>query len=157
MKRKILAAAVLIVMVVSVTSVFAAGCTDPESEARDVTIELVNPYTGEAIKPYDMEEISMPPAGTPLEYRVRDAETGEILTDDDIPENTVAGSCSLDLQRVYEGSHNGTVDETRYWPEAKGKYDLGIYFDCRPRNPENPREFERKYHNTTFQMIFILV
>ncbi len=155
MKRKILAAAVLIAMVVSVTSVFAAGCTDPEPEARDVTIELVNPYTGEAVQ--WLEEIAMPPAGTPLEYRVRDAETGEILTDDDIPENTVAGSCSLDLQRVYEGSHNGTVDETRYWPEAKGKYDLGIYFDCRPRNPENPREFERKYHNTTFQMIFILV
>ena len=155
MKRKILAAAVLIAMVVSVTSVFAAGCTDPEPEARDVTIELVNPYTGEAVQRH--EEIAMPPAGMPLEYRIRDAETGEILTDDDIPENTVAGSCSLDLQRVYEGSHNGTVDETRYWPQEKGTYQLSIYFDCRPRNPENPREFERKYHITSRSFTFTLI
>ena len=157
MKRKILAAAVLIAMVVSVTSVFAAGCTDPESEARDVTIELVNPYTGEAIKPYDMEEISMPPAGTPLEYRVRDAETGEILTDDDIPENTVEGSCSLQLERMHDYSDNTNVSDKRHWPQERGKYSLLIYFDCRPRNPENPREFKRKYHITSQDILFVIV
>ncbi|WP_410083969.1 hypothetical protein [Barnesiella intestinihominis] len=152
-----MAAAVLIVMAVSVTSVFATGCTDPEPEARDVTIELVNPYTGEAIKPYDMEEISMPPAGTPLEYRVRDAETGEILTDDDIPENTVEGSCSLQLERIHDYSDNTNVSDKSHWPQERGKYSLLIYFDCRPRNPENPREFKRKYHITSQDILFVIV
>lgn len=155
MKRKILAAAVLIVMAVSVTSVFAAGCTDPEPEARDVTIELVNPYTGEAVQRH--EEISMPPAGTPLEYRVRDAETGEILTDDDIPENTVEGSCSLQLERMHDYSDNTNVSDKSHWPQERGKYSLLIYFDCRPRNPENPREFERKYHIASQDIIFVIV
>ena len=155
MKRKILAAAVLIAMVVSVTSVFAAGCTDPEPEARDVTIELVNPYTGEAVQRH--EEIAMPPAGTPLEYRVRDAETGEILTDDDIPENTVEGSCSLQLERMHDYSDNTNVSDKSHWPQEKGTYQLSIYFDCRPRNPENPREFERKYHITSRSFTFTLI
>ena len=121
-------------------------------EPHDVEIVLINPHTGEPMS--RKEYIEEPPAGTPIEVKIKDLVTGEYLTDDDLPETTIADSLSIGILRFMDWDYNGAARVQNYhntWPnrEEIGTYytvfEISVGFDCRPRNPENPREFQRKY------------
>ena len=156
MKHKI--AVKLVALAVTLTCVLACvagvlvACDKPEIEPHDVEIVLINPHTGEPMS--RKEYIEEPPAGTPIEVKIKDLVTGEYLTDEDLPETTIADSLSIGILRYLDWDYNGSArvqNRHNTWPnrEEIGTYytiyKIAISFDCRPDNPENPREFQRKY------------
>ena len=149
MKKKI-AVAIILVMMLVMASTMLFGC-EKEIVPRKVELELVNPITGEAVQRDDI--IDLPEEKTLIEVRVKDRETGEYLTDDDLPENTVEGSYHVNfIIRDNEG-HTYRQEYYKYWPTKEdiesvpyyNYYELAMFFDCRPEKPENPREFQRRY------------
>lgn len=132
-------------------------------EPHDVEIVLINPHTGEPMKTYGEQQLEVPRSGTPIEVKIKDLVTGEYLTDDDLPETTIADSLSIGIVRYLDWDYNGSaIVQNRFntWPEFEAPYlvyKIAISFDCRPDNPENPREFQRKYkmENTSFWFEYI--
>lgn len=131
-------------------------------EPHDVEIVLINPNTGEPMS-IAGEYLTEPPAGTPIEVKIKDLVTGEYLTDDDLPETTIADSLSIGILRFLDWDCNGAAgvqNNHNTWPnrEEIGTYftvfEIYIGFDCRPHNPENPREFQRKYKMTSTYFMF---
>ena len=133
------------------------GC-DREIEPHDVEVVLINPYTGEPM-PGHGAQLEEPPAGTPLDVRIQDLVTGEDLTDEDLPEMTLAASittstrCFIDWDNY---SASKTYDNPRIiWPSHERVedyyhvFDIMVIFDCRPDEPDNPSEFQRKYFSKT--------
>ena len=161
MKKKI---AIILLVTILLTSCMAAlgACVDEEPELRDVELELVNPTTGEAIKRH--ETIDLPEEKTPIEVRIKDKETGEYLTDDDLPENTVSRSCDLTFY-IYKNEREevDSWDPLGYWPtkeELKGcfgddayYYEIRISFDCKPKNIVDSK-LKRKYYMQTDYICF---
>ena len=147
----------LIALGVALTCLFACAAgvlvaCNKQIEPHDVEIVLINPHTGEPMGYH--EKIAEPPAGTPIEVKIKDLVTGEYLTDDDLPETTIADSLSIGMRRFMNWDYDGAAgvqNNHNTWPnrEEIGTYftvfEIYIGFDCRPRNPENPREFQRKY------------
>lgn len=149
LKLAVLGAA-LVCLLVCAAGVLTA--CDKQIEPHDVEIVLINPHTGEPMGYH--EKIAEPLAGTPIEVKIKDLVTGEYLTDDDLPETTIADSLSIGILRFMDWDYNGAARVQNYhntWPnrEEIGTYytvfEISVGFDCRPRNPENPREFQRKY------------
>lgn len=133
-------------------------------EPHDVEIVLINPHTGEPMGYH--EKIAEPPAGTPIEVKIKDLVTGEYLTDDDLPETTIADSLSIGIVRYLDWDYNGAArvqNNHNTWPNRAEIgtfytiYKIAISFDCRPDNPENPREFQRKYRmkSSSFRFEYI--
>ena len=155
---KLAALAVTLICVLACAAGVLVACDKPEIEPHDVEIVLINPHTGEPMGYH--EKIAEPPAGTPIEVKIKDLVTGEYLTDDDLPETTIADSLSIGILRyLYVGDPNGARYENYYnlWPAYKAPYpiyEIAISFDCRPDNPEHPREFQRKYKMATMSFIF---
>ena len=162
MKHKI--AVKLVALAVTLTCVLACAagvlvaCDKPEIEPHDVEIVLINPHTG---KPMSRKEyIEEPPAGTPIEVKIKDLVTGEYLTDDDLPETTLADSISIGInyRLDWDDLNPGTYQNLRnIWPELIEPYrvyEISVYFDCRPDSPENPREFQRKYKMRSASFMF---
>ena len=140
-------AVALVCLLMCVVGMFTA--CNKEIEPHDVEIVLINPHTGEPMS--RKEYIEEPPAGTPIEVKIKDLVTGEYLTDDDLPETTLTHSISIGIHcrlnwddlndRIYENSRN-------IWPEFKEPYrvyEISVYFDCRPDEPDDPSGFQRKY------------
>ncbi len=164
MKKKIVLVILLtMVLLVSIAS-FGACEDDLGYSAKEVVLELVNPNTGEAVK--RDEVIELPRENTPIEVRIKDKETGKYLTDYDLPENTIKGSYHLNLYRLVK---NPTIDvydrspmsSSDYWPIEEDNviynsyyYEIVIFFDCRPENPSNPQEFQRKYKSCSKSVRF---
>lgn len=143
-------AVALVCLLMCVVGMFTA--CNKEIEPHDVEIVLINPHTGEPMS--RKEYIEEPPAGTPIEVKIKDLVTGEYLTDEDLPETTIADSLSIGIVRYLDWDYNGAArvqNRHNTWPnrEEIGTfytiYKIAISFDCRPDNPENPREFQRKY------------
>ncbi len=162
MKKRLLVIALLAIMLLTMSMAVFGGCVEEEPEPRDVVLELVNPNTGEAVKWNDT--IDLPEEGTPIQVRIKDKETGEYLTDDDLPENTVKGSCLINfiiydnkgltyIQKYYKNWP--TREDIDFWWEYN-YYGIQISFDCRPKDPENPREFQRKYKMDTYNVRFYI-
>ena len=166
MKKRLLVIALLAIMLLTICMAMFCGCVDEDPEPRDVELELVNPNTGEAVK-WD-ETIDLPEEGTPIEVRIKDKESGEYLTDDDLPENTIKGSYYItfyvlgtDNEEIDRWNPNGYWPTKDYlneeWPRSQyNHYEVKISFDCRPKNPENPREFQRKYKMKTDYVYFYI-
>lgn len=154
--------AVLILLVCSMTCMAGLfSACNKEIEPHDVEIVLINPHTGEPMS--RKEYIEEPPAGTPIEVKIKDLVTGEYLTDEDLPETTIADSLSIGIVRYLDWDYNGSARVQNYhntWPnrEEIGTYytiyKIAISFDCRPDNPENPREFQRKYTMESLSFTF---
>ena len=109
------------------------------------------------------EYIEEPPAGTPIEVKIKDLVTGEYLTDDDLPETTIADSLSIGMRRFLDWDYNGAAgvqNNHNTWPNREEigtfytVFEISIGFDCRPDNPENPREFQRKYKMRSAYFMF---
>ncbi len=170
MKRRI-AAVVLIAMLAVTCMSMTCACVKDEEPPRKVEIEVLNPNTGEPIK--RNETIEMPRDNTPVVIKIKDKETGEYLTDDDLPENTISGSCYLTF---FVLSYEGAQIEQRtlkirenlkgYWPTKEelerwsrpfyNYYKIAVSFDCRPDNPQNPDKYERRYAMTTQYIRFYI-
>ena len=157
MKRKITlklaALAVTLTCVLACATGVLVACDKPEIEPHDVEIVLINPHTGEPMS-IAGEYLAEPPAGTPIEVKIKDLVTGEYLTDDDLPETTIADSLSIGILRFLDWDCNGSArvqNRHNTWPNREEigtfytVFEISIGFDCRPDNPENPREFQRKY------------
>lgn len=154
MKNKIIfklsALTFLLIFLISCMAGVLSACNDEEIEPHDVEIVLINPHTGEPMKTYG-EYIEEPPAGTPIVVKIKDLVTGEYLTDDDLPETTLAESISIStwFHLDWDSGNRGALDNHHnLWPELEEPYlvyEIFIRFDCRPDNPENPDEFQRKY------------
>ena len=157
----------LVAFGVALTCLFACAvgvlvACNEEIEPHDVEIVLINPHTGEPMS-IAREYLTEPPAGTPIEVKIKDLVTGEYLTDEDLPETTIADSLSIGIVRYLDWDYNGSARVQNYhntWPnrEEIGTYytiyKIAIGFDCRPRNPENPREFQRKYKMRSASFMF---
>lgn len=130
-------------------------------EPHDVEIVLINPHTGEPMGYH--EKIAEPPAGTPIEVKIKDLVTGEYLTDDDLPETTIADSLSISIWYYLDWNDYNPGPRDNYynmWPKITDPYlvyEIFVRFDCRPDNPENPREFQRKYkmESSSFRFEYI--
>ena len=159
MKRKL---AVLLLAALLLTTCMAmfCGCVDEEPEPREVELELVNPITGDIIKSGDT--IDLPTEKTYIEVRIKDSKTGRYLTDNDLPENTIKDSYHVQLITLDNDGHNYFQRDYKYWPTKEelksesyyGSYEMQMSFDCRPKNPQNPREFQRKYKMYTSYVKF---
>ena len=147
-KNKITALAVALICLFMFGVGILTAC-NKEIEPHDVEIVLINPHTGEPMAHH--EKIAEPPAGTPIEVKIKDIVTGEYLTDDDLPETTLADSISIGInyRLDWDDLNPGTYRNLRnIWPELIEPYrvyEIFVYFDCRPDNPDNPQEFQRKY------------
>ena len=161
MKKKI-AIILLVTMLLTSFMVMLCACQKEEPEPREVELELVNPTTGEAIK-WD-DTIDLPEEKTFIQVRIKDKDTGEYLTDNDLPENTVKESCNVQFIILDNDGQRYRQKEYRYWPTKEdiesvpfyNYYGIQISFDCRPDDPINPREFERKYKMKTDYVRFYI-
>ena len=146
MKRKILAMTLLLAIVASMLA-FVSCVDDEEHEAIKVKMVLLNPYTGEPVNSKTVIEV--PPENTPLVWQVVVMETGEVLTDEDLPGTTLAESIRIgevykyyvyeDMRRKYRISTDGN------WPTEPGYYTFGATFDCLPKGLSHPEKWQRKY------------
>ena len=159
--RAVLLTALITIFLLSCAAGVLVAC-NKQIEPHDVEIVLINPHTGEPMS-IAREYLTEPPAGTPIEVKIKDLVTGEYLTDDDLPETTIADSLSIGIVRYLDWDYNGSARVQNYhntWPnrEEIGTYytiyKIAIGFDCRPRNPENPREFQRKYKMRSASFMF---
>ena len=153
-------AVALVCLLMCVVGMFTA--CNKEIEPHDVEIVLINPHTGEPMS-IAGEYLAEPPAGTPIEVKIKDLVTGEYLTDDDLPETTLADSLSIGILRFLDWDCNGSArvqNRNNTWPNREEigtfytVFEISIGFDCRPDNPENPREFQRKYKMTSTYFMF---
>lgn len=128
---------------------------------RKVEIALINPNTGEPMR--RKEYIESPPAGTPIEVKIKDAETGEYLTDEDLPGTTLERSLSIWIEGYLDWDDTSPASIQNYrniWP-TYGEETLyyrvvriNIMFDCRPKRLNNSEEFVRKYELTSMSFKF---
>lgn len=165
MKNKITLKLAACVSLLACIFLCAAGilvaCNKPQIKPHDVEIVLINPHTGEPMA--RKEYIAEPPAGTPIEVKIKDLVTGEYLTDSDLPETTLDNSISIGIDRYLDWDYNASAtvqNRNNTWPnraEIETFYkifEISVGFDCRPRNPENPREFQRKYKMMSMSFMF---
>ena len=164
MKRKITLKLAALAVTLTCVLACAAGvlvACNKQIEPHDVEIVLINPHTGEPMAHH--EKIAEPPAGTPIEVKIKDLVTGEYLTDDDLPETTIADSLSIGILRFLDWNENGAArvqNRHNTWPNREEigtfytVFEISIGFDCRPDNPENPREFQRKYVSRVYYFKF---
>lgn len=161
MKKKIVLVILLALICIMSVSTFGACGNDKPIE---VLMELINPTTGEVIE-YGgtIDLLDLPAEKTPIEVRVKVKETGEYLTDYDIPENTVKGSCKARFYMETEKGNNWTsVCAIGYWPTEEqlnevfftytvAKVDLS--FDCKPVSVVDPN-YKYKYfaHSRTLKI-----
>ena len=151
MKKKIVLVILLALICIMSVSTFSACGNDKPIQ---VLLELINPTTGEVVNYEDT--IDLPAEKTPIEVRVKVKETGEYLTDYDIPENTVKGSCTARFVLIRRDAHSSgsiTVCSDGYWPtleqinEAPWGYDtyeVKLSFDCKPVSVVDPN-YKYKY------------
>ncbi|MDE7329253.1 MAG: hypothetical protein K2N57_05870 [Clostridia bacterium] len=160
MKKKIAVAIILVMMLVMASTMF-FGC-EKEIVPRKVELELVNPNTGEAVQ-WD-EVIDLPEEKTKIVVRIKDKETGEYLTDDDLPENTVEGSYHVNFIILDNEGHTYRQEYYKYWPTKEdiedvpyyNYYEMWMFFDCRPKRPENPEKFQRRYERKSTSVYFYI-
>lgn len=159
---KLVALAVTLTCVLTCVAGVLVACDKPEIEPHDVEIVLINPHTGEPMS-IAGEYLAEPPAGTPIEVKIKDLVTGKYLTDDDLPETTLADSLSIGILRFLDWDCNGSArvqNRHNTWPNREEigtfytVFEISIGFDCRPDNPENPREFQRKYKMSSASFMF---
>lgn len=166
MKNKItlkLAACVsLLVCIFLCTAGILVACNKPQIKPHDVEIVLINPHTGEPMQMYG-ERIQEPPVGTPIEVKIKDLVTGEYLTDDDLPETTLEYSITIGIMCYFDWDDLNPGKYQNYrnlWPNYERVapyyhvFEISVGFDCRPLNPENPREFQRKYISRVYYFKF---
>ena len=127
MKHKI--AVKLVALAVTLTCVLA--CAAGVLEPHDVEIVLINPHTGEPMS--RKEYIEEPPAGTPIEVKIKDLVTGEYLTDDDLPETTLADSITIGIVYYFDWDDN-------YGKRYENYYNLWPGYLIIPKIPENFKE-----------------
>ena len=156
MKKKTIV--MVLIAILFVTSMILIGVfTKEASEPRAVELELINPTTGEVIQPRDI--IELPPENTPVEVRIKDRETGEYLTDDDLPGTTVKESCKVYF-KIRENKE-GYFSHEQYGGDWPTKEDIEaanyhhcqamISFDCKPQDSSS---YRRKYKQTTGYVTF---
>ncbi len=161
MKRKL---AVLLLAALLLTTCMAmfCGCVDEEPEPREVELELVNPITGDVMKRGDT--IDLPEEETPIEVRVKDKETGEYLTDDDIPLITLRECWHINFLFINSDGFPTapqnyknwpTREEIDKWPEYK-EYEISIFFSCRPKYIQGLENFKMKYSMNSTSIRFYI-
>ena len=95
----------------------------------------------------------MPKEKTYVEVRIKDKETGEYLTDEDLPQTTIKKSYHVYIEVYTDGWGKDVrpVLSSPYWPEkVEALYDhykIAIFFDCYPEGLNDPY-FYRKYTTT---------
>ncbi len=160
MKKYTSLVTVLICMLM-VCAVMFVACNKPQIKPHDVEIVLINPHTGEPMA--RKEYIAEPPAGTPIEVKIKDLVTGEYLTDDDLPETTLEYSITIGIMCYFDWDDLNPGKYQNYrnlWPNYERVapyyhvFEISVGFDCRPLNPENPREFQRKYISRVYYFKF---
>ena len=150
MKKRLLVMAVLAAILLTTCMSMLVGCED--EKPRDVLLELVNPITGDIIKEGDT--VDLPTEKTPFQIRVKDKVTGEYLTDDDIPENTIEGSCRARITAI-SSSGKSTIPLYTYgkWPMLEdlqfssdyNHYRVDMYFEYASNEVVLQPKFKRKY------------
>ncbi len=161
MKKRLLVIALLAIMLLTMCMAMFGGCVDEDPEPRKVELELINPNTGEAVE-WD-ETIDLPEEGTPIYVRVKDKETGEILTDDDLPENTVRGSYHVNFIILDNEGHVYRQKYYENWPTKEdiesvpyyNYYEMAMFFDCRPKNPQDSKFYRRYERKSTYVRFYI--
>ena len=135
------------------TSCMAMLCSCKDEPMRRVDLELVNPTTGEIIKEWDT--IDLPTERLPFEVRVKDSETGEYLTDDDIPELTIKECCHARFELESKDYKQTIPFETDgLWPLVEDTNFLyhhcrvTMYFECEPEYLRNDPNYKKKYYDT---------
>ena len=168
MKRKITFKLAALAVILTCLFACAAGvlvaCNNNKevTAPRKVEIVLINPNPGEPMKTYG-EFIENPPMGTPIEVKIKDAETGEYLTDEDLPGTTLERSLSIGIEGYLDWDDTSPARIQNYrniWPtygEETLYYrviQISIMFDCRPKRLNNSEEFVRKYELTSMSYMF---
>lgn len=131
MGKKILVASIIFVIVFAGIVAICLYKKEPPAP-REVELELINPVTGEVVKNGD--RVQLPEEKTYIEVRIKDKETGEYLTDEDLPKK-VKGSYSICIE-IYDDTWEkakGPVLEGGYWPKEVDAiydhYEITIFFD----------------------------
>ena len=125
-----------------------ASCKEKEPISRPVKLELIDPTTGKEV--INGSRMDLPKEKTYVEVRVKDKETGEYLTDEDLPQTTIKKSYRVNIYAYREElGHKGyPILSEPYWPEkVEALYDhykISIFFDCYPEGLNDPY-FYRKY------------
>ena len=128
-----------------------ASCKEKEPISRPVELELIDPTTGKEV--INGSRMDLPKEKTYVEVRVKDKETGEYLTDEDLPQTTIKKSYRVNIYAYREElGHKGyPILSEPYWPEkVEALYDhykISIFFDCYPEGLNDPY-FYRKYTTT---------
>lgn len=158
MNKKTVTPIILILIIFTCVATFGA-CVKDEVPSRPVKIEIINPNTGEVLQSDDV--IDLPKEETPIEVRVKDKETGVYLTDDDLPGNTVIGSCNIIVWLLDTKGHHMYIVTHNNWPieddnvkTGRHRYKIVVDFDCRPKEPKDPKKFQRRYSNTMMDVSF---
>ncbi|MDE7216296.1 MAG: hypothetical protein K2O08_05765, partial [Clostridia bacterium] len=143
---------VLLLVAILLTMSMATLCACGKNEkAREVELELINPTTGDVMKSGDT--IDLPEEKTPIEVRVKDKETGEYLTDDDLPEMTLAESWNVNFAFINTEGFTTSQQYIENWPTREyidsrpyyKEYEIIVFFSCIPKNLQNPEKFKIKY------------
>ena len=132
----------------------------PKNYWKEVELEMINPTTGEVIN--DGDTIDLPKANTPIEVRVKDKETGRILTDEDFPGTTIKESFRIyiSLAEEIDGTPMHTVRFDTWpsrayldqWPEINC-YQIWLVFT--PSEQEIKKNKERYNGKDTRLYIYI--
>ena len=127
-----------------------ASCKEKEPISRRVELELIDPTTGKEVT--NGSRMDLPKEKTYVEVRVKDKETGEYLTDEDLPQTTIKKSY-VNINVYTDGWEEQLrpVLSVPYWPEKVDAlydhYKISIFFDCYPEGLNDPY-FYRKYRHT---------
>ena len=161
MKKRIFVLSLMLIAIVCGCLPMLSACGDKEIIPREIVIEVINPITGEVMKEGD--KIDIPEEHTKIEVRIKDKETGALLTDNDLPENTLKDSYVLNFRILDEnGSMHSTLCSNGYWPietELDAVYDqygIAVYFGCRPKNMQGNPGFQRIYKTTSYDIRFYI-
>ena len=128
-----------------------ASCKEKEPISRRVELELIDPTTGKEV--INGSRMDLPKEKTYVEVRIKDKETGEYLTDEDLPQTTIKKSYHVNINVYTDGWGKDVrpVLSAQYWPEkVEALYDhykISIFFDCYPEGLNDPY-FYRKYTTT---------
>lgn len=160
MKRKV-AMAVLIVMLAVTCMSMMCACVKDEKPPIKIDIEVINPKTGEPIQNGDI--IDLPEEDTPIEARFKEQETGEYITNVDLPGQLLLKDCyhanfrfvNLKLNEDYQiYCENWPIKEIKDRWNRYDHFELIIFFDCKPDNIKDSAQIERKYEMKSYSVMF---
>lgn len=145
-KKRVCGKIIIIAMLIIISVVGFAGCSEKEVVAREIIIELLHPETGEPMLNKGTR-FTLLKEKTPIVARIRDKETGVELKDSDLIDNTVKNSINISVTRLsisedHYGEDMGFIGTGGYWPTDVWYYEILVRFDCLSNHVSRIRKYE---------------